>query len=269
MGLEKGPQLLPDELRPAGHVALYIDRQNGVVDRQPHQKPPLPLPLGKGHPDALVVVWGDLPSLLPGVGLQGGNDRLSPGPEVLLYNGDADLYGLCRLPQGGQQVLKTLALLAKRGQLDNNSGDQIGPVVQEIVLLKSGVAAGLNGKRTGDARPVQPQRLVDDIFVAPLKTVMSAAQCVLNKAVQPVGGNGVGDNGAAGGPLQGNGRGHGHQAVPVDLPAGRVHHTGPVHVCVENNAQVCLRLCYHTAGRGHGLLVLRVGDVIGKIAVGV
>ena len=97
-------QLLPDDGHAPGAVAFQVDGQNGVVDRQPQQEPALALPLGEGHPDALPVVRGDGPVLLLGVRLQGGDEGFPAGPEILLGDGQADLGGLHRLPQGGQQV---------------------------------------------------------------------------------------------------------------------------------------------------------------------
>jgi len=68
------------------------------------------------------------------------------------------------------------------------------------------VAAGFHRQKTGLPGLIQADRLIDDIFVAPLKAVMAAAQLFLNEIRQLVAGDGIGDNGTARGLLRRDGR---------------------------------------------------------------
>ena len=129
------------------------------------------------------------------------------------------------------------------------------------------MAAGLDGQWAVHALPVQPQGLVYHVLIPPPKSVVPAIKCALYILLQAVRGDGVGDYCAPGSVLQSYGRGHSHQLVAVYLPAAAVHHPGPVHVRVEDYPQVRPRLSDRPGGKAHGLLILRVGDVVGEPAV--
>ena len=237
------------------------------MDGEPQQEPAFPLPFRKGDPKPLPVIRGDGPALGFGVFLQGGDQRFAPGAEVLLGDGKPHLGSLRRLPQGGQQVLQVLALPAQGGHFDEDFGHQVGAVIQKMVLPHGGMAAGLNGQGAVHPFLVQAQGLVDDVLVSPLKAVVFPAQGGFNVLLQPVGGDGVRDHSAAGMALQGNGGGQGHQPVAVDLLSPVVHCRAPVHVRVEDDAQVGVGGLYRLADGGHGLRIFRVGHMVGEHAV--
>ena len=163
-------------------------------------------------------------------------------------------------------MLQAAPLPAHPGGPDQELCRQICPVVQKIVLPQGGVAGGFDGQRRVDAGGVQPQRLVDHVFVAPPEPAVYSAQ-LLDETVQAAGGDGIGDNGAAGILLQHNGGGQRDEPVAVDLPSGGVHTARPVHIGVEDNAHV--RPCFYGGGAdgGHGLLVFRIGNMVGEAAV--
>ena len=129
------------------------------------------------------------------------------------------------------------------------------------------MAAGLYGQGAVHALPVQPQGLVDDILIPPLKAVVVPAQRLLNKQLQPVAGDGIRHHRTAGAVLQRNGRGQRHQPVAVDLPAVGIHRAAPVHVRVEDHAQVAAAGAHRLANAFHGIGVLRVGNMVGEAAV--
>ena len=85
---------LPDAAR---HVALDIQREDGVMDGEPQQKPAVPFSLGERDADAFPVVRGNRPALLFGIYFQCGDQLFSPRPEIFLCNGQTDFGGLRRL----------------------------------------------------------------------------------------------------------------------------------------------------------------------------
>ena len=98
------------------------------------------------------------------------------------------------------------------------------------------MTAGLDGQGAVHPLGVELQGLVDDVFIPPLVPVVPAPQGTLDVLLEAVGGDGVGDDGAPGAVLQGDGGGQGHQPVAVDLLALPVYGAAPVHVGIEDDA---------------------------------
>jgi len=262
-------QLTGDGQHAARLVRFDVQRQQGIVQRKAQQEPAVAVVGVQVDAHALVIVGGDGPAgLVGGVGLQFVQHLLAAGLEVLGEDVQAQLLALGGLGQivdeGGQGV----PLLLAPGQLDEQLGDQVSAVVQEVVFLQGAVAGGLDGQLAVLAGGVQTDGLVDDVAIAALEAVMDTAP-LGDELGQAGGGDGVGDDGGAGMLPQQDDRQHGDDAVAVEFAAVGQHGAGAVYVGVKDNAQVGL-VGFHSTGDGfHGGAVLGVGDVVGEGTVGV
>ena len=94
-----------------------------------------------------------------------------------------------------------------------------------------------------------------------------AAERLLNVGLESIRRNGVRHNGAARVALQRNSGSNRHKAVAVNLLAAAVHSAAAVNVRVKNYAKVRTGLHGCRANACHGLLVLRVRNVVREAAV--
>ena len=100
------------------------------------------------------------------------------------------------------------------------------------------MSRSFNRQRRNFARLVEPNALVDNVFVAALESVVLELEIVLQKFMQAVRRNGVGDNRRAGVVGRKNRRHHRNQGVAAYLFAVAQNRAHPVNVRVENQSEV-------------------------------
>ena len=189
------------------------------------------------------------------------------GSEIRRPDRDPDLLLIGRILQSLDQGLDHLALFFQLGSPDDDLGRQIGPVIQEIVLLQSRVAGRFYSQLTVGPRFIKLDRLVNHIPVAPLEAQVLQAQILFQEGRQLPAGDAVRHDRRARMVFRGQSCRHGDDPVAGDLPAPAVHGCRPVHIRIEDQAQVRLRRkCLH-GNRGHGFPVLRIGRVVQEHAV--
>ena len=114
---------------------------------------------------------------------------------------------------------------------------------------------------------VETDALVDDVLVATLEAMVLAA-LLMDELRQSVGRYAVGDDRASGMFLEYYCCYERYERVAVYRVAVTVHDGGAVHVGVEDYSQVGMASHHRLAYGLHGLLVLRVRDVVGEVSVG-
>ena len=129
------------------------------------------------------------------------------------------------------------------------------------------MAAGLHRQKAGFARLIQPFCLIDDIFIAPLKAMVPAAQLLFDKFRQLVACHRVGDDGTARGLLRRDGRRQCDQPVAPQLGAVGLHRTRPVHIGIKDQSQIAAARQYRPADALHRFLILGVRHVVGEAPV--
>ena len=96
--------------------------------------------LVEAHADALVIVGRDGPALLRGgIRRQAVDDVLPIGAEILGEDVHAELMALGGLGEVGDEGFERIALLFAARQLNEQTGDEIRAVVQEVILLQRAV----------------------------------------------------------------------------------------------------------------------------------
>ena len=231
------------------------------------QEPAVAVVFRERNADAFAVVRRNVPVVRFRVAFKRRNGALAIGAEILRGNGEAQLFFFLGFLQIGDETIERFALAAQLCRLNDNLRHQIGTVVKEVVLAQRRMAARLNRQRAVHALVIQAYRFVDDILVTALKAVVLAAERLLNVGLESVGRNGVRHNGAARVALQRNGGSNRHKTVAVDLFAAAVHSAAAIYVRVKNYAKVRTGLHGRRANARHGLLVLRVWNVVREAAV--
>ena len=128
------------------------------------------------YSDALVVYLLRLPAVaLFGESFQVGYDFFAVGFEIFKVYLEPALKLLRRLFEVGNEALKAAAALFEQSRFYNQLRDKIRAVVEIIILPECGMAGGLNRKRAVDALFIELNLLVDNIFIAALKSDMLAA----------------------------------------------------------------------------------------------
>ena len=127
--------------------------------------------------------------------------------------------------------------------------------------------AGLDGQGAFHTLGVQANSLINNVPVAALVAVMLPTP-IVNEALEPRRGDGVGYDGLSGFLVQENGGNQRNQPVTVDFPAIRIHDSRAVTVRVKDDAQVCANTQHRLPQGCHRLSVFRVGDMIGEVAIG-
>ena len=90
--------------------------------------------------NALAVVVGNLPIFISGgKGFEVGNNSLADRSEIAFGDVEANFLTFNRFAQTTDKVGNFLALGFELGEFDNNAGDEICAVIEEIVVLESGV----------------------------------------------------------------------------------------------------------------------------------
>ena len=100
------------------------------------------------------------------------------------------------------------------------------------------MAGSLYGQMTLLSFVVETYRLVDDVSIAPFKTVVVTAQPAFDKLGKAVGGDRVGDDLGTGILLQHHGGDQGDEGIAVDGRSVTANEGGAVHIGVEDNAQI-------------------------------
>ena len=160
------------------------------MNAQTEQEPAVAVFLVEGYADPLVVIVGNLEGLLClGVLCQIVNDLLSIGAEILFGNLDADLLALHRLFQIFDQAFQFLAFLAELSHLNDDLGDEVSAVIQEVILPHSGMTGGFDGQRAVYLVFVLPDGFVNDVLVASLEAEVLTAELLLNELFQTAGGD--------------------------------------------------------------------------------
>ena len=178
---------------------------------------------------------------------------------AVLFKADARLFRLFRLGQVFDEIGQLPARPALFCKGDEQPRHEIGAVVEKIVLFEGGVPARLYGERRVFAGGVPPHGFVDDVFVPALVAAVLSAPA-LDEFRQAVARDRVGDDGARLFREQ-NRRDEGDQPVAVDLFAVFVHGARPVHVRIEDDAEVRLVFLHGFADRAHRLFVFGIGDM--------
>ena len=187
--------------------------------------------------------------------------------KVLRQQMKPQLSRLQRLSHSLQQVGKGASLPPQLCIANDDLGSKICTVVQKIIFLPCAVSAGFHCQKAGLTRFVQPDRFVDDVFVAPLKAMMAAAQLLLDESGKLVAGHGIGHNGAVRRLLRRNRRRQCDQPVAPQLGAVGLHRTCTVHIGIKYQPQITAACQYSAAEAFHRLLVFRVWHMVGEGAV--
>ena len=128
------------------------------------------------------------------------------------------------------------------------------------------MTGGLYRKRAVDALFVELNLLVDNIFIAALKSDMLAAMR-LDELRKSCGGYGVGDYNRARFVFKYDRRYHGDKAVAVEFSAVRENAARSVNIGIKHNAEVGVRLLNPLGGAVYHDGRLRVRHIYGEVAV--
>ena len=229
------------------------------------EDPSLPDPAAEhGHPPPLVVAIGAHPSL-------GRVPALAERPEVLDDQGSVSLGRSIAKPHPFLQRLHGLlesvhqprqVTLPPRG-LNDHLHRHVRAVVQVVVLGHGAVAARLDHQRA----VIDLLALLDHVLVPSLEPEVPAPPG-LDKVGEGVRGHRVRDHGAPRRVPQRDRRHRRDQPVFVEGHALGVHHRRPVHVSVEDDAQIGVGLRDGALDAPHGVRILGVRHVVGEHAVG-
>ena len=143
---------------------------------------------------------------------------------------------------------------------------KVSTIIKKVVLLQGAVPGSLHHQMRLDSVSIELSAFVDDVPVADSVQAVAAAS-VGDEAREGQAGAGVGDDGGAGVLLEDDGGHEGDELIAVDGVAVLVDDAAAVNVRVEDDPEIGVGLEDGGACEGHGGLVLRVGDVVGKHAV--
>ena len=233
------------------------------MNTQAQQEPAVTVLLIKRNTDTLIVILCHNEILLfSGIGFQIINNLFAIGTEILFGNANADFLTLCRLFQVSNQTVKGLAFHAELCRFDDNFGNQISAVIEEIILLHSGMTGGFNRQRTGNAVFILTDRLVNDILIASLKAQVLAAQLLFDEFFQAGRGNGIGNDHRTLLIFQSDSGGQCDQTITVDFLALCIHSAAAVNVRIENDTEIRTEGLDSRTDGFHRLSILRIRDMI-------
>ena len=172
IGLNKACQLFRDLFRTANGVGLDVQGKQRIVQRKTQQEPAVAVCLIKVDADTLEVAGSQAPAFLSlGISGQFVDYLLAIGLEVIQQDVHTELLALCRLLQVGNEGFQGVAFLLAASQLDEELGNDVSAVIQEVVLLECTVTGGLDCQLAVLAQTVQTDGFVDNITVATPETI--------------------------------------------------------------------------------------------------
>ena len=114
---------------------------------------------------------------------------------------------------------------------------------------------------------IQTDCFIDNIFIASFEPVVHAAEFCFNKFLQSARCNGIRNDCRPWMFFNRNCCNQGNNPVPVDLPTGSVHSSCPVHIRIEDYAEIRVLIDYSLLNRRHSRLILGIRDMIRKTSV--
>ena len=125
----------------------------------------------------------------------------------------------------------------------------------------------LDGQRRDRTGLIEADALVDDVLVAALEAQVAQAELTLQELGELVARDRVRDDRATRIVRREDGGHHGDQGIAADLLAVLEDGAHAVDIRVEDQAEVSMAVEHGLADGGHGLLVLRVRDVVREVAI--
>ena len=230
---------------------------------QTQQEPTITVFLVKGHTNAFIVIISYKELLLfSGIVLEVSDNFLTVSTEVLLVDSDTNFLALDRLLEVGDQAVEGLALHTKLCSFDDDLCDEVSTVIEEVILLHSGMTGSLNCQRTGNTVLILTNGFVNDIFVASLETQVLAAKCLFDELLQPGRGDGVGHNHRTLVVFESDSSSQSNQTVAVDFFAFGIYGTTTVNIGIENHTQISTAGLHGGTNGSHCLGIFGVRDMI-------
>ena len=245
-------------------AALDVERHLRVVQAHAQQCPAI----GEDEANALVRRLGRADAGLGGALFEDFEDVRAVAAEVVLaHDLHAVFAALDWFAELLDEVCEVTALCLCLGGGNQQLDGQVSAVIEVVVLGEGAVAARLDGQRRDGAFLVEANALVDDVLVAALEAQVAQAKLALQELGELVARDGVRDDRAARIVRREDGGHHGNQSIAADLLAVLEDGAHAVDIRVEDQAEVRMAVEHGLADGSHGLLVLRVRDVVREVTV--